>query len=459
MEDYSPATSEGEETPIKSRRLLRGNFLDTWLDRRDNDEEDDDSVDKPKKSKFERWRNKLRNIFKLGGLVSLELVPKESTTRELPKVEPKTVSPEEQIETPTATAETTQTTPIEGGLLTVSHEDQQPDYDFENIALTEDNSQLEELVPEIPTELEEFKIDYIDSKQPEVIEYRASVEREQEQAASISPNVEPASRTNLAEPVSEVIRRRQTERLEKKVKKLKRDTKTIKREQADVKEQQQDFAKKLEEREKAQARFEKVTVPKMEKARQELKKRLETAPEGPTTPLVEVRQEKPEVKAVIAESTKQPLVIKSEYKPETKQTVRTEQLTEPEAISVPSFEVVPGPTIVSEKLYDRRREVKDLASYQAATNSLAFSQIGRTPVPSVPPPLVGPMLPSPSTTVSNKPSNIKTALNNDMYKQAAKNGFFGGIILLILLLLYILLMRLWPNIVKLNQLKGYKCLN
>src|SRR6185369_8145612 len=231
MEDYSPSPDEVEETPLKRRRFLRGNFLRSWLDHRRDDGE---SEPKSKTSKSEsndnredidwrpeRLRDRLRNIFR--DLVNLEAIPAAEGLEKLAKI-PLVETPEHESveETPDIESVPDQ----EEGLLAVSADAQRRYYGYEL---------LDE--PGLPKQEEEPEVDQTETEEPIEHQLPTVPIETQNQAAKLVEN----RPTTPVEPVGEVLRRRQAEHLERKVKQLKQQAKTAKREQAEVVDKQKDF--------------------------------------------------------------------------------------------------------------------------------------------------------------------------------------------------------------------------
>lgn len=479
MEDYKPDASEVDEAPVKGGRHVRGNFLKTWLDKDSKEEKSKKSKKaeskdgQEEKSVVERIGEKFKGV--LSRLISLEKFDvKPAGAAEIDDkndLERQTSDLELAGEATTLSPETPAASNQEEGILAVSPDAQRRYYGHELPETPASDESINEAdwpnEPATPDEERQAK---------DLAEARAAAEREHqaataettqplpeqkipsdnEEISSVSAQTETAQSSGSAEPVGETLRRQQTERLERRVKRLKRQTRTIKREQQDIVEQQKKFAKQIDANQEAQKRFEKVTVPKMEKAREELHKRLETASEqakkpvpAPEKPAVIARQEKPEVRAVIPEAPNQKVEIKTEYRPELKIVEAKPDKPQPEIINRPE-RYIPVPEdmpskIVSEQQYERRHEVKDTPGTLQNGWPTSAGTSGYTP-PTIPPPIVTQPAPSvppaqPSRPVPTPPTPQAKTKQPEMYKQAAQNGFLAGLAIAIALILTLMLTR------------------
>ncbi|MGZ6004731.1 MAG: hypothetical protein ACXWLH_01125 [Candidatus Saccharimonadales bacterium] len=415
MEDYSPSSDEVEETPLQKRRFLRGNFLRSWLDRRDDDSEQKTATDESDSGHDKAWRpgrlsDRLQKIF--DSLIGLELIPQKETAD----------SPEDDRQDLPVSAESTQA-PQEEGVLAVSPDAQLRYYGYE--LMDEPGLSDEEAEPEV-------EVDDIETDHP--------IEIRQAAMPGNSGGREQRAGVSTAEPVGEVLRRRQTDKLEKKVKRLKKQTKTIKKEQAEVVERQKDFAEQMAEQQKAQERFQKVTVPKMEKAREKLQERLDRTSQAVKTessqrPTAELGQNRPvEVKTELY----------GNFLPEQKSNEAPKKTTneiKPEELAI-SPEHSVGHKIISEKLFERRHEVMDRADSAKVDSSRASIDTNRLgPAPIYPPPILPAAHRTSSPAPIYNPQMATPQAGTSMYKQAMKTGFWSGIGLTAILLLVLIFMR------------------
>lgn len=406
MEDYSPTPDEVEETPLKKRRFLRGNFLRSWLEKRDNDEDEtgEEKSGASKDDKEQDWRpqrfmDRLSKIF--NSLVGLENV-REQTSEQ--------AQPNEAIQSE-ATAAIDHAEEEFEGLLAVSPDAQMRYYGYELM----DEPGVDEEEPVAMAASHERA----ESSYPELANTIAHEQR------SARTAMEPT--TGSTEQIGEVLRRRKTDRLERRVKKLKKQTKSLKREQAELKHRQKDFEEELAKKQHAQERFEKVTVPNMEKARQRLQQRLETVSPARTEGVPKL-----EVKTEAKTEAKHKPQVDFEYN---KQTAELPQnhLNQSESQEKPS-------KILMERDFERKHEVKDRAGYTQTLNRGVAGYQSRQ-MPSRPYYQIN----QPSSNSNNfnqvVPNNMSYQPGTSMYKQAMKTGFWSGLALTIILLIVLILMN------------------
>lgn len=450
MEDYSPTPAEVEETPVKRRRFLRGNFLSSWLDHR-NEVDDDETGEvvskKKKKSKNkstktpesnnqdwlpERWRDRFKNFF--SGLVSLEMVPVGVNVNERQSVETAEIGSTDVAEQEPIAHDETGIPPIDDGLLAVSSDAQRRYYG--NELNNESEGDDVELGVEVDDEETDKSIEYsrlpsegFESDNSQNVESRRQSSRVPEQSS--------------AEPLGEVLQRRQAERLELRVKKLKKQAKSLKLEQNEINSKQKAFAKELNANQAARERFDKVTVPKLENDRLELQKRLETP---------SIKREKPERKAVIAESNQLPPRVKSEYELPARPNLELKhnQVADYDANTSPSeklekiLNVAEPETGFSESVYEKRHEIKDEpgSNQTNQTAKQSWSTTHSRPVPETPPPFRQPPM-GKIPSIPTQPQKPLAEFNppDSLYRQAVITGAISGIGLTILIALIVLLMR------------------
>lgn len=419
MEDYSPTPDEVEETPLKKRRFLKGNFLRSWLEHRDETEDSSSTVgpevneEAPEDWRPQRLSDRLRQVF--DNLVNMEVVPEAEPAR----------SYEDRAEEAQADSQELPQEEDEDfeGLLAVSPDAQMRYHGYE--AMDEPGLEEEEAVAPKPLRhpLDAAPITAVDSYDHGRGPARSQTSSEQ------------GSRS--AEPIGEVLRRRKAERLEKRVKRLKKQSRTLRREQAELKDKQKEFEKELAEKQKAQEKFEKVTVPNMEKARQRLQQRLEAQPQVAGQ----------EVNSKLSEKVPPKVEVKSEAKTEVN--ARPEVIYEYSRpkVELPAQEIEKAkereeaPQIVRERDFERKHEVKDQAG---TTKSLYGTATGPTYSR-----LASRATYNSSSHVRAMPFSNPESINNppsyppgsSMYKQAVKTGFWSGLGLTVILLLVLMLMQ------------------
>lgn len=435
MEEFGPTPAQVEETPIKRRQFLKGNFLRSWLDRRDDDDEEDNETDKSKSKKPEtkakdksetawkpeRLRDRFNNFFK--GLVSLDMLPagaaeagpEDQAAADFRRYE--LLASEPQAETEQDTDKST----AEDGVLAVSAHAQRRYYGHE---LTADETE------DGPEALPEIEVDDIETEQPVEHEYGPAVAAE---ASSVAGNS-----SGSAEAVGDVIRRRQEDRLNRRVKRLRRQSRNMHHQQADMAAKQSKFEDQLDKNQKAQEKLEREIVPKMEADRKKLRRRLDDEPQPQ-----KIKFEIPTANAVIAEGLNKQVQIKTETIPQIEPRREVVQVPEKVEQTVKIESLQPTAEKLEddgyrETYYERRHEVKD----DPGGSLSPVSTISGTSPPKgvlVPPPAYSPASYQIQTTRTGKSTwssvykRISPKPGPDMYKQSAINGAVGGIIILVLL--------------------------
>lgn len=423
MEEFGPTPTQVEETPTKRRRFLPGNFLHSWLDRRDDDQE----KVKPKKKKAkveaqkdsqteydwkpERMRDRFRNFFR--GLVSIESVESFRQT-DVKHYEPLESEPEQSRSEK----------PLEGGILAVSANAQRQYYGHELANQAAEDG---------PEALPEIEVDDIETDHPSEQDHGSA---EIFTTAALSAETNPGT----VEPVGDVIRRRQEDRLNRRVKRLRRQSRSMRHQQSDMQDRQSSFERHLDENQKAQQKFEQEIVPKMEADRKKLRQRLEETPEP-----VKVKFELPTAGAEITETSGQKVKIKTEAEPIIEKQV--EIIAEPEKIDKiikPETNKKAAETNFEddgyrETYYERRHEVKDDPTPLLSPVSSSFTSPTRINGAIVPPPIYKQATTHPHPVWTNQTAwsdfyhRISPKPGPDMYKKSAINGAIGGIIIIILL--------------------------
>ncbi len=410
MEDLPQQTADEEKAPARERRFLKGNFLSSWLWRRDQPVElleKHNEKDEKEGKKFklaDRIRRAFKGVFRRE--VSVGSVENLTLNNE-PRVDNEAMAKSESVQ------DNQENNPaeVEGGLLPVS-EDAIRRYNTEPAVelRSPTEEELQALIYERPNE---------QSKEQE----KLKTEQVFKNQDRLEKHINRTDR-NLSE--EERVRRRRERKLKRQVKDLKKQTNSTAQEQKEVKKQQKEFEHTLEEQQRAAVRqeakkpivvdrvYNRLPAPKQETA---IYNQLNYA--TPAETLKPNRDILPEVRK---EELKQELLHAS-------------PVVRPEIIQH-KVETAAEQNIAIESLYERRHEVKDeepvnqAAQSSGAPYSLFLSkrlnrysrnnqpQAQTQPVHIVPP-------------ASSPP--------NEMYTQAAKSGIFAGVTIAVLLIILLII--------------------
>ncbi len=424
MEDFPKQTADAEKTPDKRRKRRRGlTFAETWrryllgeqttgaIDSDDEDAEQRD--DKAKERPTKRWFERFGKVFR--SLLSIERVPQQGVS----------VEADERVTEVVALPEVEDNGHIDKLLppafTAPLNVEQKPEISYQ--AVSEASQPEIPLVPGVET---------VSIHLPE----NDSLELVPEFAAIASENKETTmADTTSAVSAGEVLRQRHETRLRWRVRRLKRQTKDLKTGQRDIRKQQEAFAKQLGVQKGAYERFNKVTAPRLEKSREQLRSRLETIEQRqPTMSLAPEKQLPPEPTKAETGGINE---VSIELHPEKAEILNTPSPEAKPEIVLQTVERAAEQNMPIESVYERRHETKDeptdvipttkkpIPVYNMSSNSFPI-----TPVPK----FRG--LYDNASPQQLPPSIAAPTQETTLYHQAMKSGFWTAISLIILLTIF-----------------------
>ncbi len=435
-----PDDGNDEKTPKRWRKFLPGNFLGNYLRDRDKTkvknqqpEEDDKEEFYPEKTKRFRLLDKLQKQFSRGfrRFIGLDIVPVVASGSNLNVDTPELNSsinlfPNNDLLTVSElnNAPKHQEEGIDDGVLPISKEAIKRYQELHSISQTEADSSL----PNI--------LSYETLTEPPERTGGAEAPMQKAEVASTTYEQRNSNTKNGAVSVDEILQRRIRRRLrrdKRAIRQLNKQAISTKQEQADIKRQQEDFGRKLSDR---------------EKLNQEVLNQQTTAEQLSNlvyqSNQVEINSiEKLPPIYIAHEVNLSEKTISSDLPPqEIKELISHPDSSKPEVIEH-AVEKAADQNLAIENLYERRHEKKDEPAVIARS-----STANQSPVPAA----------ASFTTNGYQTYNhiqkavtntlpqaakqkVQTLMNEDLYRQAAKSGFWTAIAICILAFLAIIALR------------------